>query len=425
MSAHQRPKLEDYDDGYFLVLHTARYLDDIEEVEFGEVHVFTGDGFVIVVRHGAASELHSARERLEAPARAAARGPAAAVWAIMDKVVDDYEPVMAGLENDVEEVEVDVFGERGDETKRIYFLRRELAEFYRAVHPLLAAARAARVAPTRGALDAGCASTCATSSDHVKRVEEAIVDPARAADERPAGQPRRHLPCSRTTSSSKISGWAAIITVPTLIASIYGMNFEHMPELQWTIGYPLALTMMVVAGLVPVPPPAPRRLAVARSRDGTPGKPSSWSRALLLALGLAASLLAGRLRIPGLVLFLGVGMLVGSDGLGLIEFNDYELARTIGIIALALILFEGGLAAGYSEIRPVLGSALSLATLGTLHHRDGHRARRPLAARPDRCCRACSSARSCPRPTARRSSRCCAARRSSAASRARSRARPA
>lgn len=87
---------------------------------------------------------------------------------------------------------------------------------------------------------------------------------------------------------------------------------------------------------------------------------------LLLALGLAASLLAGRLRIPGLVLFLGVGMLVGSDGLGLIAFTDYELARTIGIIALALILFEGGLAAGIQEIRPVLGSALALATLGTL-----------------------------------------------------------
>src|ERR671916_3383472 len=87
---------------------------------------------------------------------------------------------------------------------------------------------------------------------------------------------------------------------------------------------------------------------------------------LLLAIGLAASLLAGRLRIPGLVLFLGVGMLVGSDGLGLIEFTEFKLARTIGVIALALILFEGGLAAGFQEIRPVLGSALSLATLGTL-----------------------------------------------------------
>src|SRR3954464_425860 len=86
----------------------------------------------------------------------------------------------------------------------------------------------------------------------------------------------------------------------------------------------------------------------------------------LLALGLGASLLAGRLRIPGLVLFLGLGMLLGSDGLGLIPFTDYELARTVGIIALALILFEGGLAAGVPEIRPVLGSALSLALLGTV-----------------------------------------------------------
>src|ERR1700710_2458186 len=107
MQAHQRPKIEDYEHGYFLVLHTARYLDDKEEVEFGEVHVFTGQGFVIVVRHGAASELAPARERLEAQPELLREGPAAAVWAIMDKIVDDYEPVMAGLENDVEEVEVD------------------------------------------------------------------------------------------------------------------------------------------------------------------------------------------------------------------------------------------------------------------------------------------------------------------------------
>src|SRR5438128_556770 len=86
----------------------------------------------------------------------------------------------------------------------------------------------------------------------------------------------------------------------------------------------------------------------------------------LLALGLGASLLAGRLRIPGLVLCLGGGLAVGADGLGLIDFTDYELARTIGIIALALILFEGGLAAGFPEIRPVLGSAISLAIIGTL-----------------------------------------------------------
>jgi magnesium transporter len=138
MQAHQRPKLEDYGDVYFLVLHTARYLDDVEEVEFGEVHVFSGPKFVITIRHGAASELQAAREQLESEhPELLDEGPAAAVWAIVDKVVDDYEPVMAGLENDVEEVEVAVFGESSDETRRVYFLRRELAEFYRAVHPLL------------------------------------------------------------------------------------------------------------------------------------------------------------------------------------------------------------------------------------------------------------------------------------------------
>jgi magnesium transporter len=246
MSAHQRPKIEDYENGYFLVLHTARYLDEAEEVEFGEVHVFTGDGFVIVVRHGAASALHSARERLEAQPELLREGPAAAVWAVMDKIVDDYEPVMAGLENDVEEVEVDVFGERSDETKRIYFLRRELAEFYRAVHPLLQPLDLLVSAGQR-TVSPRLREHLRDVSDHVKRVEDAI------------GTQRELLTSvlqanlavisvQQNDVVKRISGWAAIITVPTLIASIYGMNFEHMPELHWRIGYPLSLMSMVVAG---------------------------------------------------------------------------------------------------------------------------------------------------------------------------------
>jgi magnesium transporter len=139
MERHQRPKIEDYDDGFFLVLHTARYIDKTEEVEFGEVHVFTGPKYVIVLRHGAASDLHVARERLEQREDLLRLGPAAAVWAVMDKVVDDYQPVVEGIENDVEEVEEAVFEREGDQTRRIYLLRRELAGFYRAVHPLLTA----------------------------------------------------------------------------------------------------------------------------------------------------------------------------------------------------------------------------------------------------------------------------------------------
>ena len=247
MKAHQRPKLEAYGDGFFLVLHTARYLDDVEEVEFGEVHVFTGRSFVIVIRHGAASELHAARERLEARPELLREGPSAAVWAIMDKVVDDYEPVMAGLENDVEEVEVDVFGERSDETKRIYFLRRELAEFYRAVHPLLQPLDllvSAKMAPASSLLGEHMRDV----SDHVKRVEEAITTQRELLTSVLQAN-LAVISVQQNDVVKKISGWAAIITVPTLIASIYGMNFDHMPELHWRVGYPLALTMMVVAGL--------------------------------------------------------------------------------------------------------------------------------------------------------------------------------
>jgi magnesium transporter len=246
MQAHQRPKLEDYDEGYFLVLHTARYLDDVEQVEFGEVHVFTGPCFVIVIRHGAASELRGARQRIEDNPELLKEGPPAAVWAILDKIVDDYEPVMAGLENDVEEVEVAVFGESSDQTERIYFLRRELAEFYRAVHPLLQPLEEL-ISKEHPELDGPMREHIRDVADHVKRLEDAIAT-------------QRELLTSILQANlavisvrqndivKRISGWAAIITVPTLIASIYGMNFRHMPELNWQYGYPAALAVMVVLG---------------------------------------------------------------------------------------------------------------------------------------------------------------------------------
>ena len=246
MNAHQRPKLEDYEDGYFLVLHTARYIDDAEEVEFGEVHVFTGDGFVIVIRHGAASELHSARERLENRPELLREGPAAAVWAIMDKVVDDYEPVMAGLENDVEEVEVEVFAEREDQTKRIYFLRRELAGFYRAVHPLLLPLDLL-ISSAYPDISPRLNEHLRDVSDHAKRVEESITNQRELL----TGILQANLAVISLQQNDvvkKISGWAAVIAVPTLIASIYGMNFEHMPELKWQYGYPTALLVMFAVG---------------------------------------------------------------------------------------------------------------------------------------------------------------------------------
>jgi magnesium transporter len=248
MKAHQRPKLENYDDGYFLVLHTARYLDEREEVEFGEVHVFSGAGYVIVVRHGAASELRPARERLEDNPELLRQGPVAAVWAIMDKIVDDYEPVMAGLENDVEEVEVEVFSERDDQTKRIYFLRRELAEFYRAVHPVLQPLDLI-VSAEYPDVSSLLREHLRDVTDHVRRLEDAISTQRELLTSILQAN-LAVISLQQSDVVKKISSWAAIITVPTLMASIYGMNFRHMPELKWQYGYPAALTVMLAIGFV-------------------------------------------------------------------------------------------------------------------------------------------------------------------------------
>jgi magnesium transporter len=138
-SFHLRPKLEQYDDGavLFVVLRTARYVDEREEVEFGEVSVFMSERFLVTVRQGVASDLHRARLRLERRPELLKEGPAAVLWAILDQVVDDYAPVVEGLERDIEEVEATVFGGAVAPTERIYSLRREASDFYRAVHPLL------------------------------------------------------------------------------------------------------------------------------------------------------------------------------------------------------------------------------------------------------------------------------------------------
>jgi magnesium transporter len=248
MTAHQRPKLEDYEQGYFLVVHTACYLDDTEEVEFGEVHVFVGPSYVVVVRHGRASELHSARERLEEHPELLREGPTAAVWAVLDKIVDDYLPVVAGLENDVEEVEVEVFDSEGDQTRRIYFLRRELAVFYRAAHPLLLVLDQLE-SETRSDVSPPLREHFRDVEDHLKRVEEEVV----TMRDLLTGVLQANLAVIAVQQNDvvkRISGYAAVIAVPTLIASVYGMNFEHMPELKWQYGYPLALVLMFGIGFV-------------------------------------------------------------------------------------------------------------------------------------------------------------------------------
>jgi magnesium transporter len=240
--AHQRPKLEDYEDSFFVVLRPARYDDDKEEVEFGEIHLFIGSGYVIAVRHGEASELTVARQRVEDRADLLRLGPAAAAWAIVDKVVDDYAPVVDGLEIDIEEVEQEIFTRGGDPTERIYRLKREVIEFHRAASPLLGPLENLE----RGAfpqVDERLRSYFRDVADHARRVDEMVM----AQRELLTSVLEANLALQSVRQNEvvrQISAWAAIIAVPTFIASVYGMNFEHMPELDSELGYPLALLVM-------------------------------------------------------------------------------------------------------------------------------------------------------------------------------------
>ena len=172
---HLRPKFERFDQGLqFVILRTARYDDAREEVEFGEISIFLGEGFVITVRQGVGSELHGARLRLEQHPELLEGGPASVLWAILDKVVDDYAPVVEGLERDIEDAEATVFSGAVAPTERIYFLRREASDFYRAVHPLLAPLDMLE----RGSfvpVDAALVPYLRDVHDHVRLVDEEVA----------------------------------------------------------------------------------------------------------------------------------------------------------------------------------------------------------------------------------------------------------
>ncbi len=247
--AHQRPKLEDYDDSYFLVLRPARYDDAKEEVEFGEIMLFVSSRYLIAVRLGEASQLGGVRKGLEQMPELLRLGPSAAVWAIVDRVVDDYEPVVAGIDDDITEVETEIFDGHADSTERIYFLKREVIEFHNATAPLLVPLESLE----RGAFPG--------MDEQLRRYFRDVADHARHTDDQVSAQ--RELLTSILQANAAllgvrqnevvqtISAWAAIIAVPTFLASIWGMNFTHMPELDERWGYWVALAIMAaaVAGL--------------------------------------------------------------------------------------------------------------------------------------------------------------------------------
>lgn len=261
--AHQRPKLERYGSTVFVVLRSAHYVDPEEIIDFGEIHLFIGSDFVICVRHGEYPDLNRVRLRLENNPELLALGPPAVLYGIMDQVVDEYRQVIVGLEHDIDEIEIEVFGGEPDVSKRIYSLAREVIDFQRAVAPLTLMLIAIREDRTGLAIDPSLDEYFRDVQDHVMQVQEQIhayrellqnvlsVNIAIIGLQRNEEVQRlSEIQLKQNDEVKKISAWAAIIFAPTLVGTIYGMNFDHMPELHWRLGYPLALIMMFGVGFV-------------------------------------------------------------------------------------------------------------------------------------------------------------------------------
>jgi magnesium transporter len=244
--AHQRPKVEEYGETIHVVVKTARYVDPEEVIELGEISVFVAPNFVITVRHGEA-DLAPVRQRLEKRQDLLEKGPGAVLYAILDHVVDRYIEAAQGFDDDVREVELQVFGEGQNPTERIYKLEREVLEFQ------------AATAPLGEALEELCANDYAVVpatlheyfrdvEDHLARVSTRIENFRQLLDSALEAN-LTQVSMRQNEDMRKISAWVAIAVVPTMIAGIYGMNFEHMPELEWSLGYPAVLTLIAAVCL--------------------------------------------------------------------------------------------------------------------------------------------------------------------------------
>jgi magnesium transporter len=250
VKAHHRPRADRYGETLLVVFRTARYLDQEEQVEFGEIHIFLGKDFIVTVRHGEASSLEGIRKDLEDHPGFLGRGTGAVLWAVVDRVVDCYDPVMDGLENDVDEIEEQVFRGDADVSRRIYELTREVLEFRRAAQPLARVLE--RLSAESHGADPEVLRRMRDVHDRALRITERLdgfrellsnilsVNLTIVSVQQNAAMQRQNV------QIQKISAWAAILAVPTLISGVYGMNFRYMPELNSILGYPYALALMVL-----------------------------------------------------------------------------------------------------------------------------------------------------------------------------------
>ena len=249
INAHQRPKLELYEDAVFVVLRTAQRIPETGRLEFGETHVFLGRNFIVTVRHGSLRSHVGVRQRCEATPQLLSQGPGYVLYALMDFIVDQYLPIVQGIEEEVQTLEGVVLDDptATDATARIYVLKRDLVSLRRAVAPLADVCnRLLRFDIPH--IPADTRPYFRDVYDHIIRLNESID----AQRELLTSALEAHLSLMTVAQNEhmkRITAWAAMIAVPTMIAGIYGMNFNSMPELQWKYGYYISLLVMAIASL--------------------------------------------------------------------------------------------------------------------------------------------------------------------------------
>jgi magnesium transporter len=248
-NAHQHPKVEQYGEALFIVARTAQMVGG--SIAFGETHLFVGKGYVVSVRHGASTSYSAVRKRCEACPTTLSHGEDYILYAILDFIVDNYMPVLETVHREVEAMEDKVFAAPlpTEEVLRLYTLRRELLKLRNAAAPLAEVCQRLEHAEVKP-IDPEMQPLFRDVSDHVNRVKEEL-DALREVLAFTFEASLMVGQAQQTAITRRLAAWAAILAVPTAIAGIYGMNFEHMPELKWKYGYYIVLTLiaMVCAGM--------------------------------------------------------------------------------------------------------------------------------------------------------------------------------
>ncbi len=248
-SAHQRPKIDEYGDSMFIVLHTA--ILGNETVEFGETHIFLGPRFIVTVRHGASQSLSKVRERCQAMPHQLAKGPGFALYSIMDFIVDNYRPVIEGLQTRFDILESAIFAYKPSRQtmEGLYELKRELLQLETAINPVIDICNELMRFHT-GLIPKDVRVYFRDIADHIKRIDQSI----HSMREMLLAAMQVHLTFETVRQNDvvkRLAGWGAILAIPTMVFSWYGMNFRHMPELEWTYSYPLVIgTVAVGSGLL-------------------------------------------------------------------------------------------------------------------------------------------------------------------------------